>query len=399
MTTTNPFGTVPEGAPGKPTPFTLHIPDEELSHFHQLLSLSKIAPPTYENLKGGKHDLGVHRDWIVSAKDAWLNSFNWREHEALINSFPNFKIPIADEQCGTLDIHFIGLFSAREDAVPVIFMHGWPGSFGEFLPMLGLLVVKYTPETLPYHVIVPSLPGYVLSGGPPTDRDFSSNDAARYMNSLMVQLGFGMRGYVAQGGDVGYFLTRIMSATFEECRATHVNFLLLSGPDAITSTEGLTEDDILLLEGEKTWRTTGFGYALVQGTKPATIGLALSSSPLAILPWVAEKFIDESDEPLPLDVVLRMASLYWFTESFPRGIYPYRSLMRVSDLTFAPGKPLGYSHFRREVCFLPKAWEFKYPGLKWRRDHDKGGHFAALEQPELFLADVEEFVLNVVGPL
>ncbi|KAB5513623.1 Alpha/Beta hydrolase protein, partial [Coniochaeta sp. 2T2.1] len=141
-----------------------------------------------------------------------------------------------------------------------------------------------------------------------------------------------------------------------------------------------------LLEGEKTWRTTGFGYALVQGTKPATIGLALSSSPLAILPWVAEKFIDESDEPLPLDVVLRMASLYWFTESFPRGIYPYRSLMRVGDLTFAAGKPLGYSHFRREVCVGVQV-----PWLKWRRDRDKGGHFAALEQPELFLADVEEF--------
>lgn len=238
MTTLNPFGTIPQGAPGKPEPFNLRVPDEDLSHFKALLQLSKIAPPTYENLKGGKHALGLTRDWLASAKTAWLHDFDWRDHEAHINSFPNFKIPIADEQCGTLDIHFAGLFSTRQDATPLVLLHGWSGSFAEFLPVLDLLRDKYAPATLPYHVVVPSLPGYTLSSGPPVDRDFGIEDAARYMNTLMVQLGFG-QGYVAQGGDVGYFVGSVMSSTFEECKALHGE-LPTSASSNATSHETLT---------------------------------------------------------------------------------------------------------------------------------------------------------------
>lgn len=218
------FDAVPAGAPGKPEPFQLHVPDSEIADFKTLLKLSPIGPQTYDNTvstreEGGKY-FGVTRDWLSSAKDTWLNSFDWRAHEARINSFPNFKITIPDEGATPYSVHFAALFSKNKNAVPVIFMHGWPGCFLEFLPMLDLLRARYTPETLPFHAIVPSLTGYAMSSGPPTDRDFTTVDCSRILNQLMIDLGFGS-GYIAQGGDVGYFLACTMSARHDECKAYH----------------------------------------------------------------------------------------------------------------------------------------------------------------------------------
>lgn len=125
-----------------------------------------------------------------------------------------------DDEIGTFDIHFVGLFSHRSDAVPLVFLHGWPGSFLEFLPMLELFKQKYSPETLPYHIVIPSLPGFTLSSMSPLDRDFSQVDAARVLNRLMVDLGF-ESGYVAQGGDIGSRVARILGVNHVECKAVH----------------------------------------------------------------------------------------------------------------------------------------------------------------------------------
>lgn len=234
----NGFDTLPPQASSiHAEPFRLHIPDADLADFQTLLRLSPLAPPTWENSTASRDrgkDWGVTRDWLAAAKDAWLDSsqFDWRAHEAHINSFPNFKATVRDdvsaaferdagqEDKGTFTVHFAALLSRRADAVPVVFMHGWPGAFLEFLPMLDLLRERYTADTLPFHAIVPSLPGYGLSSGPPADRDFAPRDAARVLHRLMVGLGFG-GGYVAQGGDVGYFLARTMSALYDECKAFH----------------------------------------------------------------------------------------------------------------------------------------------------------------------------------
>lgn len=225
MASSHGFNTVPAGATDKVEAFQLHVPEAELSDFKTLLKLSKIGPATYENSTSAQEagkSFGITREWLTEAKDTWLKSFDWRKHEDYINSFPNFKVPIQDGDGDgePLSIHFAALFSRKEGATPVIFMHGWPGSFLEFLPMLEILRTKYTADTLPFHAVVPSLPGYGLSSGPPTDRDFSPNDAARVLNQLMVDLGFGT-GYVAQGGDVGYFLARRLSVAHEECKALH----------------------------------------------------------------------------------------------------------------------------------------------------------------------------------
>ena len=116
-------------------------------------------------------------------------------------------------------IHFVALFSERHDAIPILMLHGWPGSFLEFLGVLALLKNRYNPSTLPYHVIIPSLPGWAFSSKPPLHRDFTCNDVAEIMNTFMLNLGFDA--YVAQGGDIGSFIARILGATYDECKAVH----------------------------------------------------------------------------------------------------------------------------------------------------------------------------------
>ncbi|KAF4470622.1 epoxide hydrolase [Fusarium albosuccineum] len=215
------FNRVPAAAIVQPEHFTLHVPDAQISAWRSLLEHSAIAPQSRENTQA---QFGVTRGWIVDAKNAWLNDFDWRRTEERINSHPNFKMTIQDSASGELNIHFVALFSQKIDAVPIMLLHGWPGSFLEFLPMLSLFAKKYSPETLPYHIIVPSLPGYALSSGPPLDRDFTLADGARIMNQLMINLGFS-NGYIAQGGDVGSMISRILSESSNECKAIHVNLL------------------------------------------------------------------------------------------------------------------------------------------------------------------------------
>ena len=148
-----------------------------------------------------------------------------RKTEEHINSFPNYKITI-DDKVGKLDVHFAALFSTAPDAVPVVLLHGWPGSFLEFLPMLGELRDKYSADDLKYHFIVPSLPGYTLSSAQAISEDFSQIDAARVMDKLMQELGFS-KGYIAQGGDVGSRVARVMAVEYEACKAVHRKSRLL----------------------------------------------------------------------------------------------------------------------------------------------------------------------------
>lgn len=146
------------------------------------------------------------------------NHSSRRAQEKSFNEFPNYKIPV-----GEFDVHFIALFSDLPDATPIVLLHGWPGSFIEFLGILKLLTERYSPSTLPYHVIVPSLPGWGFSSKPPLDKDFRCDELADVINGLMVNLGFGS-GYVAQGGDIGSFVSRKIAATHRECKAVHCMF-------------------------------------------------------------------------------------------------------------------------------------------------------------------------------
>lgn len=274
------YARIPAGVILDVKPFKAHVAEEKLQLFKKLLELSPLAPAVFENTNAGRK-YGVTREWMENAKEVWLNDFDWRKHEDQINSFPNFKTSVKDAEDNTIEVQFLALFSEKPDAIPIAFFHGWPGSICEFLDLLSLLRKKYSPKDLPYHVIVPSLPGYAYSSGPPLGTDYAIDIAASAMNNLMVGLGFGS-GYLVQGGDLGSFVSRILAMGYDACKGMHVNMM---GMPPIESTEGLDELQMKAVQNAMEIIDTGMAFALEQGTRPATIGFALSASPLALLSW------------------------------------------------------------------------------------------------------------------
>ncbi|KXT13837.1 hypothetical protein AC579_41 [Pseudocercospora musae] len=302
------------------------------------LNVKPFKAHTYENQVANVKDylhFGITHKWLSEAKQRWENGYDWRKTEARINSFPNYVTEIEDRGF-TYNVQFLALFSQNPNAVPLLVSHGWPGSILEFIDTLDLLRKKYSEDDLPFHVITPSLPGYGYTNGPPLDRNTTTEEIA------------------AKG--------------VERCNE---------------------------------FATLGNAYARHHGTRPATIGLVLSASPISLLAWIGEKFQQWSDETPPLDQILDGATLYWFTQSFPRAIFPYRQFFGAkptffhNDPAWYIEKPLGYSWHPEELAPVPQSWVKETGNLVWYKEHDQGGHFAAMEKPELFITDMENFVAEV----
>lgn len=294
------YSNIPRTATISPTPFNISIPEPKLQLMKDLISLSPIGPVTYENTTATV-DYGISHAWLNRAKVAWTSSFDWRQHEASLNTLPHFTVPIRDKESGIeVSIHFMALFSQNPDATPLALYHGWPGSFLEFVPIVNLLKDKYTPETLPYHVVVPSLPGFAFSGGPPTDRDFEMSHVVRLFDKLMTGL-FGPIGYIAHGGDQGQSVALGQASRCEACMGVHVNNVLMSPPEDGDKLE-MTDVEKSVLHRRQEFMGTGIGYAMEQGTKPATVGLAISASPIALLAWIGEKWVGWTDVEPTLEV-------------------------------------------------------------------------------------------------
>ncbi|GAD96563.1 hypothetical protein PVAR5_5221 [Paecilomyces variotii No. 5] len=407
-----PFSTPPSSAKLSPTPFKAAIPGEKLAELETLVKLSKLAPATYENSQpDGRY--GITTEWLVSLRDKWLNSFDWKSTENRINTFPQFTTEIEG-----LTIHFVALFSEKKDAVPILLLHGWPGSFLEFLPMLQMFRDEFTPSTLPYHLIVPSLPGYTFSSGPPLDKNFATHDVARVMDKLMRDIGF-ESGYVVQGGDIGSRVARVIAVDYESCKgmflmkisfplspssdeppAIHLNVCFMRRPNGVTD-ENLTAFEKDGIERLNHWLGTGTAYGFMHGTRPSTIGHVLSTSPVALLAWIGEKFLQWVDEPLPPEFIMESVTLYWLTETYARSIYTYREgfppppVPPANDPRWYIHKPYGHSYFPKELSPTPRSWVETTGNLVFWGQHSKGGHFAALEQPEALKKDLVTFVEQV----
>ncbi|KAJ5352500.1 hypothetical protein N7452_001474 [Penicillium brevicompactum] len=385
---------MPYSLPDNASPFTLRIPDVEYERFHDLLRLSRVGPLTWEN-QHADGSYGIPHEWLVSTKEYWLNKFDWRAQEKRINSFPNYKMTVQDEK-GDIDLHFVALFSEKEkekeDVIPIVLLHGWPGSFLEFLPMLDLIRNKYEPAQLPVHLIVPSLPGYTLSSGPPQDQAWFGEDAARIIDKALKMLGFDR--YVVQGGDVGSLIASLLGTTYDSVIGVHLN-LLPSLDQVEVNDPGLTEMERKAVQrGKERFQTPTTGAAIMNSTRPATIGAVMSSNPLALLAWIGEKFLEWPEKDLSIDEILTDVSLYFFTDCFPRCSYTYRSTFLVKPPFCPPfiDKPFGYSWFMHELVPGPKKVVERKGRLVFYRQHENGGHFAALERPMEFLQDIEDFM-------
>ncbi|KAI5778767.1 hypothetical protein EDC01DRAFT_622398 [Geopyxis carbonaria] len=370
------------------TPFTVHHSDAELAAMRTLLELSPLAKPTYA---GTQPEMGVTSEWMRDAKEMWLDPerFDWRAVEAKLNAFPQYTAQVTD----THTLHFVALFSPNPNAVPLLLLHGWPGSHYEFFPLLHELAK--TPGK--YHVIVPSLPGYCYSSAPPASADFSVGDVAALMDALMR--GLGLSEYVVQGGDIGSFLARILTR-FDACRGCMLNMWT---PTETDPNDGpVLPQEELPVSRRAQWEADGRAYAHEHATRPSTIAHILSASPLALLAWLGEKFLTwpDPDAPLPKALILEMASLWWLTQTFASSIYPYRELHTLDargemHTMIKIEKPWGFSWFPRDIVVFPESWIEGVGGCLYFRHHESGGHFAALEKPVELATDLAAFIRNL----
>lgn len=276
------YSKVPSAATLQPEPYMIHVDEEKVELLKDLVRLSPVGPTTFENAADKNGRYGITRDWLLEAKKVWHESFDWRKYEDKMNSFPNFKVPVKGGHGEEVEVHFAALFSERDDAIPLALYHGWPSSFMDFADILDLLKERYSPSELPYHVVVPSLPGYAFSSAPPTDIDYDIKSTAHLFNNLMTGLGFSE--YISQGGDLGSGISREQAINHDACVGFHLN-MILAPPPANKDELELVPAEVKNLQGGMAFRQTGMAYAMEHGTKGATIGLALQSSPLALLCW------------------------------------------------------------------------------------------------------------------
>jgi pimeloyl-ACP methyl ester carboxylesterase len=378
-------------------PFEVDIPDEALDDLRR--RIQAVRWPSRELV--ADRSQGVQLATMQELARYWATEHDWRKVEARLNALPQFTTTIDG-----VDIHFLHVRSRHENALPLIMTHGWPGSVIELLDTIGPLTDPTTHGGTPedaFHLVLPSLPGYGFSGEP-TELGWESARTARAWAELMGRLGYTR--YVAQGGDVGALVTDLMGRqAVEGLVGYHLNLLtaVLAIGDQLPKE---SEQERAAAEAAATFRQDGFGYFLEMATRPQTIGYALLDSPVALAAWlldhdtdsyykISRAFVDgEAVGNLTRDNILDNITLYWLTGTGASAARWYWELGRAQALAAgqappAVSVPVGFTTFPGEIFRAPRSWvETSYPNLTYFNEADKGGHFAAWEEPELFTAEL-----------
>jgi pimeloyl-ACP methyl ester carboxylesterase len=377
-------------------PFHAEIPEEKLAELRRRIAATRL--PSGELVTDRSQ--GVQLATIKELARFWETDYDWRKAEAKLNALPQFTT-----QIDGVDIHFIHVKSAHENALPLIMTHGWPGSVIELLETVGPLTDPTahggTAEDA-FHLVLPSIPGYGFSSEP-TEIGWDPGRTAQAWAELMHRLGYSR--YVAQGGDVGASITDAMGRQAPVgLVGIHTNLLVtgLAGGDHPST----TEEEKAALAALATFRASGFGYFLEQATRPQTIGYALLDSPVALAAWmldhdtdsyykISHAFVDgEPSGNLTRDHIVDNITLYWLTGTGASAARSYWESGRAQAL--AAGKaspevslPVGFTAFPDEIFVAPRSWvEQGYPTLTYYNEADRGGHFAAWEEPELFSTEL-----------
>ena len=322
----------------------------------------------------------------------WADSYDWRAREAALNRFDQFTTEIDG-----LDIHFIHQRSPHDDAFPLVITHGWPGSIAEFQNVIAPLVDPPSGRAEDaFHVVCPSLPGYGFSGKP-SKTGWGVGKIAEAWETLMLRLGYDR--YGAQGGDWGAAVTTQIGRNRGHCVAIHLN-MPIARPGAGSGGD-LTEDEQQALAAYAEHRQWGTGYSKQQSTRPQTLGYGLVDSPAGQLAWIVEKFWAWTDchghpeNAVSRDELLDNVMLYWVTGS---GASSARLYWESFNSFITDGRvelPTGVATFPKEILRAPRRWcEAAYNITHWTT-MPRGGHFAALEQPDLFIDDVAKFFATV----
>jgi pimeloyl-ACP methyl ester carboxylesterase len=377
-------------------PFHVEFPDEAVQDLRRRIAAVRLPSKELVN----DRSQGVQLATIEALAHYWLNDHDWHRCQARLNALPQFKTDIDG-----VDVHFIHVKSPHEDALPLIMTHGWPGSVIELLETVGPL----TDPTAhggraedAFHLVLPSVPGYGFSAEP-TKLGWYAGRVAEAWGKLMPRLGYTR--YVAQGGDVGAAVTDTMGRQAPPgLIGIHTNLFVpgLAGGSFPTETE---EERAAAAQGAA-FRATGFGYFLEQTTRPQTIGYALLDSPVALAAWmldhdtdsyykISSAFVDDKPSGnLTRDHILENITTYWLTGTGASAARSYwesgQAVARAAgQAPPAVSVPVGFTTFPGEIVATPRSWvEKAYPTLVYYNKVDRGGHFAAWEEPELFSTEI-----------
>jgi pimeloyl-ACP methyl ester carboxylesterase len=335
---------------------------------------------------------GVPRRWIQDVCRYWTESYDWRKRETLLNRFAQFTTPIDG-----LDVHFIHARSPDPNALPLLITHGWPGSIVEFHKVIEPLVDPAAHGGDPadaFHVICPSLPGFAFSAKPTTTGWGVDRIAATWI-SLMERLGYAR--YGAQGGDWGSAVTTAIGALdAAHCAGIHITLAMSTRPSVAGEP---TAEEARALEGIKHYADWDSGYSKQQSTRPQTLGYGLTDSPAGQAAWILEKFWAWTDcdghpeNVLSRDELLDNVMLYWVTATAASSARLYwESFGPKRRTVHKVGVPTGVAVFPKEIVTPVRRWmESNFTNITHWSEMPKGGHFAAFEQPELFVRDVRSF--------
>ncbi|KAI0533930.1 microsomal epoxide hydrolase [Xylaria digitata] len=396
-------------------PFTIAIPDAGLEDLRERLRRTRFP----DELEDVGHDMGAPLKDVKRLATYWAEKYDWRKAEAELNKLPHFMTKLQATGFEPLDIHFVHVRSSRKDAIPLLFSHGWPGSFLEATKIITPLAEPEDASQPAFHVVAPSLAGYGFSEGP-RKRGFALDQHGEIFHKLMLRLGY--EEYATQGGDWGFLITRAMGRRYapKYIKAQHLNADLYPQPTLWRNPltffrtmisgliTGFSEREKKGFERSKWFKDQGSGYFSVQSTRPQTLGYGLADSPTALLAWIYEKLVDWTDEyPWTEDEVCTWISIYWFSTAGPRAsvqlYYEFTNtstlLKEESDVAWASDRDqimawqdvkIGLGHFPRDVLVLPGEWGHVLGNVVFEKHHDKGGHFAAWEAPDALVGDLRE---------
>lgn len=379
-------------------PFTIDIPQAELDDLRRRLEQARLPEP----LPGDDWDTGVPLAYLRELVDHWRSGYDWRAEEARLNARPQFRTVIDGQP-----IHFLHVRSEREDAVPLLLTHGWPGSIAEFLDVIDPLTDPDghgAPGAPAFHVVIPSLPGFGFSS-PLAGAGWDTTKIASAWVELMDRLGY--RRFVTQGGDIGAAVSPEVARQAPD-RVIGVHLNGNAGMPWNVSDEDraeLTALELDRLERVASFLRNEYGYISIQSTRPQLIGAALSDSPVGQLAWIVDKFRQWThpvttlpDAIIDRDRLLTNVMLYWLTRT--AGSAAYVGYALDGSGWGAPPEPSGVPTavivFAHDVGIRRYA-EAEHTVVRWTDVPDRGGHFAALEEPGLLLADLREFVAALPG--
>ena len=359
----------------EPQPFRLHVAEDALLDLRERLARTRFTDePPLEPWSTGT-SLAYLRDLV----SYWRQSFDWRRHESELNAFRQYTVAL-----GGIKLHFIHEPGRGPAPVPLLLSHGWPGSIVEFRKLVPLLTERFT-------VVAPSLPGYTLSFAP-GQRRFAVEEIADLFAELMTGV-LGYPRFAAQGGDWGAFVTSVLGMKYpERLLGIHLNLLAVRRDP---KEPAHSPEEAAYLQQLKQFLKEETGYQWIQGTRPQTLAYGLTDSPAGLAAWIAEKFRSWSDGEISRDELLANVSLYWFTGAIGSSFWPYYARLH-SPWPIPEGRtvdvPAGYAEFPREILRPPRSLAGRtYTDIRrWTR-MPRGGHFAALEQPEALAGEILEF--------